>query len=107
MEAGHMRYEIAPVPLIEVLDAITPMVAPQTGVRQLTLRRGECASDAVAMADRAKVEQILLNLLSNAVKFTEPGGTVTVSCVRSGNEAMLSVADTGIGIPADQLEAIF
>jgi cell cycle sensor histidine kinase DivJ len=54
-----------------------------------------------------KTEQIVLNLLSNAVKFTRRGGRVTVACGVSGEQAVISVRDTGRGIRADNLEQIF
>ncbi|HTW33535.1 MAG TPA: ATP-binding protein [Rhizomicrobium sp.] len=53
--------------------------------------------------DRRAVKQILLNLLSNAVKFTPEGGRVITRAVQSGRSVSLSVEDTGVGIPADQL----
>jgi signal transduction histidine kinase len=59
------------------------------------------------VADREKVGQVLLNLLSNAAKFTPAGGRVTVSADAGDGRARLRVADTGIGIPADQLDVIF
>jgi signal transduction histidine kinase len=52
------------------------------------------------------VQQILVNLLSNAVKFT-PEGTITVTARRRAETIVLSVADTGIGIPAPALDLIF
>ena len=52
-------------------------------------------------------EQILLNLLTNAAKFTSSGGSVTVSCQTTGEHTLINVADTGRGIPSDQLERIF
>jgi signal transduction histidine kinase len=61
-----------------------------------------------ALADRPKVEQILLNLLSNAMKFTEAKGSIIVSCRWQGRaDVAFVVRDTGVGIPAEQLEAIF
>jgi len=50
---------------------------------------------------------VLLNLLSNAVKFTPAGGHVSVSAVSDDGRVHIRVADTGVGIPAEQLEAIF
>jgi signal transduction histidine kinase len=61
-----------------------------------------------ARADREKVDQVLLNLLSNAVKFTAGGGTVTTAGARlPDGRVALAVADTGRGIPADQLARVF
>jgi signal transduction histidine kinase len=57
--------------------------------------------------DSARVLQVLINLLSNAVKFTEPGGVVTVGVQPFGGDVCVSVTDTGIGIPADKLDAVF
>ena len=56
--------------------------------------------------DQDKLKQILMNLLSNAIKFTE-AGTITVTARCRDKEVTISVADTGIGIPADQLALVF
>ncbi len=50
------------------------------------------------MADERKIKQIFLNLISNAMKFTEAGGEIEVSCILENNAAILTVADTGIGM---------
>ncbi|MEL6344413.1 MAG: ATP-binding protein [Myxococcota bacterium] len=60
----------------------------------------------MALLDTARLRQILYNLLGNAVKFTEQG-TITVRAGRAGSVAFIEVEDTGIGIPADQVEDIF
>ena len=57
--------------------------------------------------DRLRLGQLLDNLVSNAVKFTPDGGTVTVSLATRDGEAVLEVADTGIGIPAEEQERLF
>jgi signal transduction histidine kinase len=62
---------------------------------------------AVARADREKVTQILVNLLGNAIKFTPAGGHVRAECEVAGDVVVLRVRDTGIGISAEKLEAIF
>jgi len=107
MEAGGLVYERELVFAHEVVEGVLAMVAPQIERKQLHLRRGSCTPDVVAIADRLKVEQVVLNLLSNAVKFTPEGGTITVFCGRDGEQVTLSVRDTGPGIPADKLEVIF
>jgi PAS domain S-box-containing protein len=107
IEAGQLTYDIGLVRLHEIVDSVMLMVAPQARAKELVLDRNACPPDAVAWADRSKVEQILLNLLSNAVKFTPTGGTVTVGCSDAPDRVMITVRDTGIGIPAEQLEHIF
>jgi two-component system sensor histidine kinase/response regulator len=57
--------------------------------------------------DERRVRQILLNLLSNAVKFTPPGGEVWLRMQYEGNQAMIEVADTGIGIPMEKQHLLF
>jgi len=107
IEAGEVAYDIGDVPLAEVVRAVVPMIGPQALSRHLHLSSSVEGNDIAARADRAKVEQILLNLLSNATKFTPEGGRIEVRAGRDERGVWLSVTDTGIGIPFDQLEQIF
>jgi PAS domain S-box-containing protein len=106
IEAGQLSYDIHPVSLCAVMDRVVPMIEPQAQVKRIDIERWH-GPDHTASADRAKVEQILLNLLSNAVKFTQPGGRIVISCSSAGGFVLLSVQDTGIGIPAESLSSIF
>jgi signal transduction histidine kinase len=58
-------------------------------------------------ADRDRIKQVLLNLLSNALRYTPRGGTVSIEARRSPGAAMISVADTGPGVPPEELARIF
>ncbi|HEV3486217.1 MAG TPA: HAMP domain-containing sensor histidine kinase [Vicinamibacterales bacterium] len=58
-------------------------------------------------ADRARIQQVLWNLLSNAIKFTPPGGCIGVAAVRENGEVVVTVEDSGVGIPPDFLPHIF
>jgi signal transduction histidine kinase len=107
IEAGHLTYDIAPVPLISVINGVVPLVQPQAEAKGIILSADPTNSDCVALADRAKVDQVLLNLLSNAVKFTNSGGTIRIQCVAHEKNVTINVIDTGVGVPADKLEAIF
>jgi signal transduction histidine kinase len=113
LEAGHVRYEADDVPAAEALADAAALVAPQARAKGLSLEVGRCApapdgTPLTARADREKVDQVLLNLLSNAVKFTAGGGTVTTAGARlPDGRVALAVADTGRGIPADQLARVF
>jgi PAS domain S-box-containing protein len=107
IEAGQLTYEITPVPLSQVIEAVVPLVEAQAKAKGVNLVIDPNDSDCMALGDRAKLDQILLNLLSNAVKFTDTGGTVTIKCMAAEKTASIAVNDTGIGIPEDKLEAIF
>ncbi len=107
-EAGQLTYDFASVAVHDVIDAVVRMLTPQAAAKGVRLDAVGCAPDLVAWADRIKTEQIVLNLVSNAIKFTERGGSVGVSCEALDAERVaLHVVDTGCGIPADQLDAVF
>lgn len=57
--------------------------------------------------DEHKLERIMLNLLSNAIKFTSKGGKILVNIMDKYDKVLISVKDTGIGIPEDKLKIIF
>ena len=106
IESGRVSYVFTAVSLCDVINAVTPMIAPQAEMKRLDIRR-PTESDAIALADRAKVEQILLNLLSNAVKFTPAGGRIELECERVGDRVALVVRDSGVGIPPGDVDSIF
>ncbi|MDQ3041475.1 MAG: ATP-binding protein, partial [Acidobacteriota bacterium] len=58
-------------------------------------------------ADLTRISQILLNLLNNAAKYTQPGGKIWLTAEKEANEAVVSVRDTGTGIPPEMLSNIF
>ena len=107
IEAGRVDYVSEPVKLSDIIRDTLPMVEPQMASKKLRLE-SNVPSDLIAKADREKLQQIALNLLTNATKFTPSGGTISVEAKARGTaEVMLSVIDTGIGIPADMVGKIF
>ena len=106
IEAGQLKYDIGRVPLSAVVDTVIPMVEPQARLKQLKITSNP-DTNAVARADQSKVEQIVLNLLSNAVKFTPADGSISLDAGVYGDQVTLRVRDTGIGIAAGDLKAIF
>lgn len=86
----------------EVADLSRP-VAEDKGVR-LEVSAG---ATLMAWADRDRVAQVLHNLLANAVRYTESGGRVAISAGRSDGDVQVEVADTGVGIPPDELPHVF
>jgi len=107
IEAGHVEYHFAEARLHDILDALYSLVAPQVRARGLEYEYRECPPSVIVRADVEKVQQVLINLLSNAIKFTEPGGHVRLECDCTDTTANVRVVDTGLGIPASKLEAIF
>ena len=107
VEAGRITYDILPVPLSEVAEAVRPLVEPQADSGGITLDWQAPDPGVIGLADRARLEQILLNLVTNAIKYNEPGGSVTVRHFQAGGRAILEVTDTGLGIPPEHTESIF
>ena len=107
IEAGHLTYDIGPTPLIQVIEAVVPLVETQAKAKGVSLIIDPTERDCIALADRAKADQILLNLLSNATKFTNRGGSVIIRCQTGEKTASIQITDTGVGIHEDKIEAIF
>ena len=82
-------------------------MAPQAHAKGLALQVDAPEPGLTVRADEEKLRQVLANLLSNAVKFTSPGGRVHLWCDPCDGHACFHVADTGIGLPPDKLEAVF
>jgi signal transduction histidine kinase len=103
IEAGKFELHRERIDVRLIITECTMLMrerAKQGGIMLLE----EIPSEALQVdADRRAIKQILLNLLSNAVKFTPEGGRVITRAVQSGRVVALSVQDTGVGIPADQL----
>jgi len=104
LEAGIVRPEIVEFPIASLLDRLKTEFAYHVTTKQLGWR--VVASGLNVYSDPRLLEQTLRNLLANAVKYTERG-KVLLGCRRHGDKLRIEVWDTGIGIPAEQLEAIF
>ena len=107
LEAGHVEFDMKAVPLHPLLMDLESLITPQLRARELTYDYTGCDPAFTVWADAEKVRQILLNLLSNAIKFTEPGGTIAISCVDRDDTVSVVVRDTGLGIPSDRLASVF
>jgi signal transduction histidine kinase len=107
LETGTVQYEVADIRVCDVLAGAEGLVSPQVWSNELTLNVAECPGDVVVRADGEKLRQVLVNLLSNAVKFTPRGGRIDLAYEVRGDRVLLSVRDTGIGIPGEKLESIF
>lgn len=118
IESGQMRIAREPVAARHVIDAAVSMLQGPARARRIRLSvHGNV--DLPFSGDAQRTQQILLNLLSNALKFTPERGSVEIICERRESRGIpgtddspstwtcISVRDTGIGVPPDQIESIF
>jgi signal transduction histidine kinase len=104
--SGKLRLNLAPVSLREVMDAALDSVSPAAEAKNITVERQIDDLDPIN-GDRDRLQQVFWNLLANAVKFTPRDGRVRVCVSRAGDDAVISVADTGIGISPEFLPYVF
>jgi Na+/proline symporter/signal transduction histidine kinase/CheY-like chemotaxis protein len=104
LDSGRMAPHIAPISLGVLFEQLAIEFAPQAARRSLTLQIEP--TDAWVTSDRRLLRRLLQNLISNGIKYTARG-TVRLSAVRNSKSVAISVADTGPGIPAEQLASIF
>lgn len=107
IESGEFPLKIEPVHLGEVTKRVAERLRAQAERGGLSLKVDITHGLPKALADEERVEQVVVNLVHNAIKFTPPSGRVTISTKIEGNSILVSVADTGAGIPADDLPRIF
>jgi signal transduction histidine kinase len=107
VEAGRMELHPGVFSLQDSLESAVVLVRERAVRQGVTLAVEIDESIGLIEADERKFKQILFNLLSNAVKFTSRGGKVTLAAEVTGDQAEISVADTGIGISAADQERIF
>jgi PAS domain S-box-containing protein len=102
IELRKRHIELAPVIRQAVLAA-----QPLADASRHTLDVSMPAEPIHLHADPVRLTQVFGNLLNNSCKYTPPGGTIRVTVQLDGNDAIVAVTDTGIGIPADKLDSIF
>jgi len=105
-DAGRLQLTLAEADINQLLTEATEAAQPAANAKQIELTL-EAGLLAPAVCDRGRIAQLVDNLVSNAVKFTPQGGRVEVKAAQDGSAIALSVSDTGIGIPADELPRLF
>jgi PAS domain S-box-containing protein len=106
IQTGKLALEVCDTHLADIAAEAVQEMRPDAGQKNIELTLS-AAVDPHLPVDPTRMAQLLGNLISNAVKFTPEDGKVEVTLAVEGNEAVLSVADTGIGIPAADQEQIF
>ena len=106
IEAKRVELQLAPVDVAELISRAVEAIRPSADDKGVEL---ELLTDhpPLVRGDSKRLTQVLDNLVSNAVKFTNDGGKVTVSVRADNGDVRLEVADTGIGVPAEEQGQVF
>jgi signal transduction histidine kinase/CheY-like chemotaxis protein len=107
VEAGQMVLEPSTFTVGSALEYTLAMVRERASLHAITVTVDVAKDVGKVELDELRFKQVVLNLLSNAVKFTPDGGSVSVRAYREGTALVVTVADTGIGVPAEDQERIF
>ena len=105
LEAGEAALHTAPIAIDDMLRHCLRRAAREAGTRQFEARLG-AGIDSVR-ADTALFELAIANIVQNAIKFSPDSSTITVASAIAGNRGVITIADQGSGVPADQLDKVF
>lgn len=107
IEAGFVVQQKEPIQIGEVLEKAVAMLTVQAQEKRIALHLSPLPSLPGVVADRRSIEEVFVNLLSNAIKYTAEDGWVRVEGYITGSDLCIEVADSGIGISAEDLPHIF
>jgi PAS domain S-box-containing protein len=106
IEAGQLELRCEDFQVKDALPEVLSTIQPLAMAKNIQIKQ-KIETDPHVYADRIRFKQILYNLLSNAVKFTPEAGRIAIDCGEDGNSVFISVADTGVGIRAENQAVVF
>ncbi|GIM28803.1 hypothetical protein CPJCM30710_14690 [Clostridium polyendosporum] len=106
IEAGFMNLNPRDMNVVSIVEDITLSVAEYAKAKGLYVQFDTEIEEKVMALDPDKLERIILNLLSNAIKFTDKNGNIFVNIYDKETSILISIKDTGIGIPSDKVNKI-
>ncbi len=108
LTAGNFQVDLRPVAIVDLLTQVQGGLRPEFETKNVQLLVDcACPSDFTMLSDSEALTRILSNLLSNACKYTPDGGKTTLRVGSDGDTLWLTVADTGMGIPAGEQYRVF
>jgi two-component system, OmpR family, phosphate regulon sensor histidine kinase PhoR len=107
IEAGKMELEFSSVGLLELIEGCTETTLLKANRKEITLEISVPPQLPPVRGDATLLRDVLQNLLDNAIQYTPAGGHISVAATAGPREAIITVADTGIGIPLADSERIF
>lgn len=105
-QTGAIEFKAEPFDLSELIQQNIELLTTQAGTKEIRLQYSNLQPITV-MAHKNSVTTVIRNLISNAIKFTPTGGTITLSATKSNEEALISIADTGVGMSKEVIDKIF
>jgi two-component system, OmpR family, phosphate regulon sensor histidine kinase PhoR len=102
-----MKMSFRYFPIRELLEQVVAEMQSVADQQSITLSLNVFDPTLKVLGDRERLKQVMINLIDNAIKYNHSGGRVDISVAASGSEAMVSVTDTGVGIPPEDLPRIF
>jgi signal transduction histidine kinase len=107
IESGSMKWNKERLYIEDVIENTIAAMAPLFDNKTLSVSTAFSPTRSAVSGDRDRLAQVVINILSNAVKFTNPGGAVRIAVRREDDTVIVEISDTGVGIPASDLESIF
>ena len=107
IDIGYYNLQSSNYNIVKVIEDITLSIAEYIKHKKINLLFNTDFKEIILACDPDKIERVMLNLLSNAIKYTDDGGNIQVSLNKVNNDVIISVKDSGVGIPKDKLELIF
>jgi len=107
LESGQIKLRVEEISLADVAQKVVEKLSPQAQEAQIALLSQIPEDFSTVEADALRMEQVLTNLVDNAIKFTPANGRIVVAAEDVGDRVLVSVTDTGIGIPPAERERVF
>jgi two-component system, OmpR family, sensor histidine kinase BaeS len=107
VESGSLKLDLRPMPLTDLVNTVLKRLGRQFEEKGVSLTSGRMTDLPLVLVDEDRIGQVLLNLAGNALQYTPKGGSVLISAERENEEIRISVVDSGIGIPMEQLTHVF
>ena len=107
IESGKMALDFTAAAIAPIVQGAVETAMPGAADRSIALNVTNTGPEVTVWGDAARLQQVFWNLLANAVKFTEAGGRIDVHVRTTPSEVIVTVRDTGIGIPRDELPQVF
>ena len=107
IDIGYYNLQPSNYNIVKVVEDITLSIAEYVKHKKINLIFNTDVEEITLACDPDKIERVILNLLSNAIKYTDDNGDIYVSLNKVNEDVVVSVKDSGVGIPNDKLELIF